>query len=96
MTTKGIRVVVGISGSHHELLNDLSALPVRDRAERIRTLATIGLMAARGTVDLNESAPKATIQRQKSKTSASEKSDDGGQGIGSGKARDFARKIGGF
>lgn len=41
-------VVVWPEGAHPELRAELEALPPRLRAERLRTLATIGLFIARG------------------------------------------------
>jgi hypothetical protein len=63
-----IRVITRIPGSHPELLADLSALPARDRPERLRLLASIGLALpakrAADTVADNAPASKA-VQDQK-------------------------------
>lgn len=47
-----MRIVIIVSDSHPELLNELSAMPVRYRADRIRTLAVLGLIASKGTANL--------------------------------------------
>jgi hypothetical protein len=41
-------VVVWPEGTHPELRDELESLPPRVRAERLRTLATLGLFIARG------------------------------------------------
>lgn len=42
-----MRVSVIISASHSELLSELEATPLMDRAERLRVLASIGLATMR-------------------------------------------------
>ncbi|MBU2722808.1 hypothetical protein [Acidithiobacillus ferridurans] len=42
-----LRIVCGVRASHPELLQDLAALDQRDRPERLRVLATLGLMYLR-------------------------------------------------
>ncbi|MFA7096823.1 MAG: hypothetical protein WC383_10150 [Gammaproteobacteria bacterium] len=46
----GIRVVLTITPANPELFAALETIPARLRAERIRTLATIGLAAVSGAV----------------------------------------------
>lgn len=43
-----MRVVIVITDSHPELLTDLMARPIKGRAERLRTLATLGLATIQG------------------------------------------------
>jgi hypothetical protein len=45
-----VRVVLNVSGANPELRDELEKTPVRHRAERIRSLATLGLMVARGGI----------------------------------------------
>lgn len=45
-----MRIVVIIADGHPELMADLGAIPVRYRADRMRTLATLGLISSRGGV----------------------------------------------
>lgn len=96
MIPGGMRVVVGISGSHHELLDDLETLPIRERAERIRTLATIGLMTARGTVEMRDGMPGSRSVCRDNRPRLWEQTPKQEPPVASEKARDFARKIGGF
>lgn len=42
-----MRIVVLVSEGHPELIKDLCDVPLRSRADRIRTLAVIGLLASR-------------------------------------------------
>ncbi len=42
-SAEDIRVITRIPRAHAELLTDLLALPARDRPERLRLLASIGL-----------------------------------------------------
>lgn len=43
-----IRIALTVSAANPELLEDMERIPARYRAERIRNLASIGLMAQRG------------------------------------------------
>lgn len=45
-----MRILVTIKSSHAELLKELGQLPNSERAARLRTLATIGLMRLRNPV----------------------------------------------
>lgn len=45
---KNIRVVLTVTAANPELFADLDKVPARLRAERVRTLATIGLAAVSG------------------------------------------------
>ncbi|MCG7871061.1 MAG: hypothetical protein JAZ11_03035 [Candidatus Thiodiazotropha lotti] len=45
-----IRVVLNVSAANPELRDELEVIPLRHRAERIRSLATLGLMMARGGI----------------------------------------------
>ncbi|MES9922427.1 MAG: hypothetical protein ABW161_19590 [Candidatus Thiodiazotropha sp.] len=47
-----IRVVLNISAANPELRDELESIPLRHRAERIRSLATLGLMVARGGIGI--------------------------------------------
>jgi hypothetical protein len=40
-----MRIVVQVTAAHPDLREALSAIPVRSRAERLRTLAQVGLVA---------------------------------------------------
>jgi hypothetical protein len=56
-----MRVVVSIGAGYPELLTDLEKLSGRERAERLRVLATAGLAALRGgAVAVAPIAPVAT------------------------------------
>jgi len=59
--TGSIRIVVAVSRAQPELFADLAALSTRGRAERVRTLATLGVLAAKGTVIAEERHP---VERQ--------------------------------
>lgn len=46
MSSQGLRIIVKLNGSAHpELHATLSALPARERAERMRVLATVGMLS---------------------------------------------------
>lgn len=42
------RLHLALTGAHQELIDHLTAVPARDRAERLRLLATIGLAVLTG------------------------------------------------
>ena len=44
----GLRVVLTVTPANPELFADISDVPARLRAERVRTLATLGLVALSG------------------------------------------------
>lgn len=52
-----MRIVVGVEHAHQELAIHLLEIPPRQRAERLRVLATIGLLLARGAPDHPATAP---------------------------------------
>ena len=54
-----IRIALSISAATPELLVDIESIPARHRAERIRNLASIGLMAQRGGAVGVVAAPQA-------------------------------------
>lgn len=51
-----MRVVVKLSPSLRELVADLEEVPPRDRAERLRTLAAIGLTLMKGQAVTGDAA----------------------------------------
>lgn len=51
----GIRVVMVVTEANPELLADLAKVPARLRAERIRTLATVGIAAMSGSACITRS-----------------------------------------
>lgn len=55
-----IRVVLNVSAASPELREELEVIPLRHRAERIRSLATLGLMVARGGVSVASGGSIAT------------------------------------
>lgn len=57
---KGIRVVLTVTSANPELFSDLEKVPARLRAERVRTLATLGLAAMSGGL----AVPKPQAERQ--------------------------------
>jgi hypothetical protein len=52
----GIRVVLTATPANPELFADLKEVPARLRAERVRTLATLGLAALSGGIAMTRSA----------------------------------------
>jgi len=46
----GIRVVLTVTPANPELFAELGRVPARLRAERVRTLATLGLAAVSGSI----------------------------------------------
>lgn len=49
MSKKRLRIIITVKpGTSRELYEDLEALPVADRSERVRMLATLGALATRG------------------------------------------------
>jgi hypothetical protein len=57
---KSIRVVLTITPAQREVFNDLQDVPARLRAERLRTLATLGLATIGGGLGLTR--PERTAQ----------------------------------
>lgn len=46
---KRLRIIISVKpGASHELYEDLAAVPVADRSERVRMLASLGVLAMRG------------------------------------------------
>jgi hypothetical protein len=69
-----IRTLVNVSEANPELLTELQSLAsTRDRAERLRVLATIGLMVVKGNADL---LPRQAVELKKTPDSDGQ-SDDG-------------------
>jgi hypothetical protein len=62
-----MRIVVIVSEAQPELLKELNAIPVRFRADRIRTLAALGLLASRGCLTL-PTTPQPTFTRSGGET----------------------------
>jgi hypothetical protein len=54
-------VLVAINQAQHELVADLSAIGSRYRAERLRTLALIGLAVLRGGIGATPPPPTAPV-----------------------------------
>ncbi len=52
MTKPSLRMLLTIPEAHKELYEAIESIPVRHRAERIRTLAAIGLASLRGRAPL--------------------------------------------
>jgi hypothetical protein len=52
----GVRVVLTVTPANPELCADLSDVPARLRAERVRTLATLGLAALSGGIAMTRPA----------------------------------------
>lgn len=48
MTKPSLRMLLTIPSAQKELYEDIEVIPVRERAERMRTLAAIGLASIRG------------------------------------------------
>lgn len=79
----GIRVVLTVTPSSHELFAALKDIPARMRAERIRTLATLGLAAL-----ATGAAP-----RPRDNPAPTEKAPDTAP-VRAGRAVSFARSLG--
>lgn len=57
-----IRTLVNVSEANPELLKELESLEsTRDRAERLRVLATIGLMVVKGNANLSPTQQGQTL-----------------------------------
>ena len=70
-----IRTLVNVSEANPELLTELQSLEsTRDRAERLRVLATIGLMVVKGNANL--CFPRQTGEAQRT-ADIDDQSDDG-------------------
>lgn len=77
-----IRVVLTVTSANPELLNDLKDVPARLRAERVRTLATLGIAAMSGGIGIAKpAAPMDTTSDQRGKSTPS-------------RALNFARSLG--
>jgi hypothetical protein len=61
------RVIVKLTPAYRELVEDLEKLPDRSRAERMRSLALIGLAVSNG-LSINVSVNGAALQVQPSAT----------------------------
>jgi hypothetical protein len=60
----GIRVVLTTTPANPELFADLSEVPARLRAERVRTLATLGLVALSGGIALTRPTALASTETE--------------------------------
>jgi len=80
-----MRVVVHVNQAHAELKADLASVPQRFRAERLRTLAAIGLMMSHGGMPATKPDPHREVsETQKKETKPNDK------------AKRFARGVGGI
>lgn len=56
-----MRIVIIVSDGHPELFKELNAIPVSYRADRIRTLATLGLLLSRAASTLPAPAASSSL-----------------------------------
>ena len=80
---KGIRVVLAVTAASPELFAALHGLPARSRAERVRMLATLGLVAGSGGAST------------KAPGSHTAEAGGGGNAGHQNRATEFARALGG-
>ncbi len=84
-----IRVVLSISAASPELLEEMERIPARHRAERIRALATIGLMGTKQGAGVAVGHPSVSNDADVSTDPDALAIEDPAEGLVESFARDF-------
>jgi len=84
-----IRVVLSVSAASPELLEEMERIPVRHRAERIRALATLGLMGTKRGAGVAVGHPSVSDGTDISTDPDSPAIEDPAEGLVESFARDF-------
>ena len=91
-----IRVVLNVSAASPELRNELEAIPLRHRAERIRSLATLGLMVARDQIRVISGSASGYISGEEEATDGSDGNKQDQDDSTNSLVASFVQDLGGF